>query len=128
MPQNILVTAFHISLVGRGDLGGEIYRQIRRSILEGRLKSGARLPATRALARSLAVSRSTVTAAYERLLGEGLAVSRAGMATFVSDRVARSNGKAPRSGAGNTLRPRAVWNSVSALSAFADSAKFDFRM
>jgi GntR family transcriptional regulator/MocR family aminotransferase len=128
VPQNRWVTDFHISLVGRGDLGGEIYRQIRQSILDGRLKSGARLPATRALARSLAVSRSTVTSAYERLLGEGLAVSRAGTATFVSDRVGRTNGKTPRSGAGSALRPRAVWNSVSALTAFEDSAKFDFRM
>jgi GntR family transcriptional regulator/MocR family aminotransferase len=28
---------FHVSLVGRKDLTGEIYRQLRRSILDGRL-------------------------------------------------------------------------------------------
>jgi GntR family transcriptional regulator / MocR family aminotransferase len=122
------MTAFHISLVGRGDLGGEIYRQIRQAILGGRLKAGTRLPASRALARSLAVSRTTVTSAYERLQGEGLAFSRAGTATFVSDKVARSSRSRPRSGAGSTLQPRAVWHSVNGLTAFGNSAKFDFRM
>ena len=87
------MTAFHISLVGRGDLGGEIYRQMRQAIVDGRLKPGDRLPATRELARSLAVSRSTVTTAYERLMGEGLAVSRAGSATFVSDKIVRPSQK-----------------------------------
>lgn len=122
------MTAFHVSLVGRGDLGGEIYRQIRQAILDGRLKAGDRLPATRELAHSLAVSRSTVTAAYERLLGEGLAASHAGVATFVSDKIVRSSRKARRSGAVSTLQPRAVWDSVSVLVAFDIPAKFDFRM
>ena len=122
------MTTFHVSLVGRGDLGGEIYRQMRQAILDGRLKAGDRLPATRELARSLSVSRSTVTAAYERLLGEGLAESRAGAATFVSEKIALSGRKVLRSGAVNALQPRTVWNSVSALVAFDSSAKFDFRM
>jgi GntR family transcriptional regulator / MocR family aminotransferase len=122
------MTSFHISLVGRGDLGGEIYRQIRQAILDGRLKAGDRLPATRELARSLAVSRSTVTAAYERLLGEGLAESRAGAATFVSGKIVRSSRKAPRSRAVSTLQPRAVWDSILVLVAFDTRAKFDFRM
>jgi GntR family transcriptional regulator / MocR family aminotransferase len=34
---------FHVSLVGRKDLSGEIYRQIRRAILNDRLRSGDRL-------------------------------------------------------------------------------------
>jgi GntR family transcriptional regulator/MocR family aminotransferase len=122
------VTTFHVSIVGRGDLGGEIYRQMRQAILDGRLKAGARLPATRELARSLSVSRSTVTAAYERLMGEGLAVSLAGAATFVSEKIVLSSRKVFRSGAVNALQPRTVWNSVSALVAFDSSAKFDFRM
>jgi GntR family transcriptional regulator / MocR family aminotransferase len=121
-------TTFHVSLVGRGDLRGEIYRQIRRAILDGRLKAGDRLPATRELARSLAVSRSTVTVAYERLRGEGIAKSRAGAATFVSDQIVRSRRKLPHSEPASLLQPRAVWDSVSALVAFDSSAKFDFRV
>ena len=47
----------HVSLVGRKDLTGEIYRQLRRAILDGRLPPGGRLPATRELARRLNVAR-----------------------------------------------------------------------
>ena len=42
---------FHVGLVGRKDLTGEIYRQLRRAILDGRLAPGGRLPPTRELAR-----------------------------------------------------------------------------
>ena len=122
------MTAIHISLVGRGDLSGEIYRQIRQAIFEGRLKERDRLPATRELARSLAVSRSTVTAAYERLLGEGLATSRAGTATFVTGKIARTKRQSPGLRAGSVLEARNVWNSVSVLVAFNTRAEFDFRM
>jgi GntR family transcriptional regulator / MocR family aminotransferase len=61
----------HISLVGRKDLGGEIYRQLRQAILAGQLRPGDPLPPSRELARRLTVSRSTVTGAYDRLAGEG---------------------------------------------------------
>lgn len=122
------MTAFHVSLVGRGDLAGEIHRQMRQAILDGRLKPGDRLPPTRELARSLAVSRSTVTTAYERLQGEGLANSRAGAATFVSDTFVRPTRHASRPASARTLQPRAVWESVSALVAFDTHARFDFRM
>ena len=70
---------FHISLIGRKDLNGEIYRQIRRAILAGRLRAGDRLPPSRELARALAVSRMTVIVGYERLAGEGLVTSRLGV-------------------------------------------------
>jgi GntR family transcriptional regulator/MocR family aminotransferase len=121
------MTAFHVSLVGRRDISGEIYRQLRQAILDGRLKESDRLPATRELARSLAVSRSTVTAAYERLLGEGLAASRIGAATFVSAKIDRSSPVAPRSTSGRALRARAVWDAVSVTVASASPAAFDFR-
>lgn len=119
---------FHVSLVGRGDLAGEIHRQIKQAILEGRLSPGDRMPATRELARSLAVSRSTVTAAYERLQGEGLTVSRAGATTFVSDRIARPRRVATRPRTKSALQPRPIWDSVSVLVAFDNVARFDFRM
>ena len=76
----------HISLIGRKDLNGEIYRQIRRAILVGRLRPGDRLPPSRELARELAVSRMTVIVGYERLAGEGLVTSRVGGGTPVLDR------------------------------------------
>ncbi|WP_292167323.1 winged helix-turn-helix domain-containing protein [Mesorhizobium sp.] len=79
------MTDFHVSLVGRKDLSGEIYRQIRRAILDRRLRPGDPLPAGRELARALAVSRATVTVAYERLAAEGFVTSRQGSGTFVSE-------------------------------------------
>jgi GntR family transcriptional regulator/MocR family aminotransferase len=121
------MTAFHVSLIGRRDISGEIYRQVRQAILDGRLKNGDRLPATRELARSLAVSRSTVTAAYERLLGERLAASRIGAATLVSAKIDRSTLIVPRSASGRALRARPVWDSVATTVASASSAPFDFR-
>ena len=56
----------HLNLVGRRDLSGEIYRQIRRAILNGQLRPGEALTPSRELAQALAVSRSTVIVAYER--------------------------------------------------------------
>jgi DNA-binding GntR family transcriptional regulator len=75
---------FHVSLVDRKDLSGEIYRQVRRGILDGRLRPGDALPPTRTLARSLSVSRTTVTVAYDRLLGEGFVNALVGAGTFVA--------------------------------------------
>ena len=120
------MTAFHVSLVGRRDFSGEIYRQIRQAILDGRLKDGDRLPATRELARSLAVSRSTVTTAYERLLGEGIAASRIGAATIVSSRNGRSSPIA-RFASGRALRAREVWDAVTVTVASVSPAAYDFR-
>ena len=62
----------HISLSGRKDRAGEIYRQLRSAILERRLTQGDRLPPTRELARRLGVSRTTTSVAYDRLISEGL--------------------------------------------------------
>ena len=42
------------------------------------LAPGARLPSVRALAASLAMSKSTVVEAYDRLVAEGAVVARRG--------------------------------------------------
>jgi GntR family transcriptional regulator/MocR family aminotransferase len=119
--------AFHVSLIGRKNLCGEIYRQTRRAILEGRLLPGDRLSPSRHLARALAVSRMTVIVAYERLASEGFITSRLGAGTFVSDRVrSGSRGKA-RSRPEGPLRPRAIWEPISLPTAFEHPAAFDFR-
>jgi GntR family transcriptional regulator / MocR family aminotransferase len=61
----------------------QIYFAIREAILEGRLKPGARLPATRSLARDLCVSRNTVMAAFEQLRAEGYIDGRVGAGSFI---------------------------------------------
>jgi GntR family transcriptional regulator/MocR family aminotransferase len=118
---------FHISLVGRNDLSGEIYRQIRQAILDGRLRPGERLSPTRELAAALTVARSTVTIAYESLVAEGFATSRVGGGTFVSHQLEakRPASKTRRS----TVRPievRGVWQTISPPTNFV-RAQFDFR-
>ncbi|MFC3960954.1 MocR-like pyridoxine biosynthesis transcription factor PdxR [Nocardia jiangsuensis] len=56
---------------------------VRAAIADGRLVPGGRLPATRALATDLAVSRGVVVEAYRRLTDEGLIGGRGGGGTVV---------------------------------------------
>lgn len=53
-----------------------LYKNVREDILRGKLKSGEKLPAKRALAAELGVSVVTVQLAYEQLLAEGYIFSR----------------------------------------------------
>jgi GntR family transcriptional regulator/MocR family aminotransferase len=118
---------FHIRLIGRKDLSGEIYRQLRRAILDRRLRPGDLLPPSRELAGGLRGSRSTVTVAYDRLAGEGFVTSRVGAGTFVSEHVARAPAEANRRRAEGALRPRPLWESIPLPTPFARVAEFDFR-
>lgn len=65
-------------------LHARIQRAIRQLILDGALDVGKPLPASRALAASLAVSRDTVEAAYRQLHAEGFIERRIGSGSFVS--------------------------------------------
>ena len=118
----------HISLEGRHNLTGEIYRQLLHAIRDGRLRGGERLPPTRELANRLGVARMTVSLAYERLTGEGLLAPRVGAGTFVSEAVPRLKEHAdPSTG---PLRARRVWDGVPTALVrrlFARPAEFDFR-
>ena len=62
----------------------QLYDQLREAVLAGRLAPGARLPATRSLARELGCSRNTVLAAVEQLVAEGYLEGRVGSGTYVS--------------------------------------------
>jgi DNA-binding transcriptional MocR family regulator len=70
-----------------GDADGPLYLRIsdglKRLIDRGDVPLGTILPAERSLARALAVSRSTVVAAYERLKRDGWLESRRGSGTWV---------------------------------------------
>ncbi len=62
----------------------QLYTHIQQAILSGELKGGMKLPATRALAEELNVSRNTVFNAYEQLMAEGYIESVKGSGTFVA--------------------------------------------
>jgi GntR family transcriptional regulator/MocR family aminotransferase len=59
-------------------------RALREAILTGALRSGVRLPASRALAQQLGVSRGVVTDVYGQLEAQGFVVSRAREAPVVA--------------------------------------------
>jgi GntR family transcriptional regulator/MocR family aminotransferase len=90
----------------RPDLASPLYRQIyldvRRAILEGRLQRGSRLPSTRNLALDLRVSRATAVQAYDQLRAEGYVESVSRGATRVSSLLpdpltrAEASGSTPR--------------------------------
>jgi GntR family transcriptional regulator/MocR family aminotransferase len=57
---------------------------LRSAILEGRLRPGARLPGTRALAGRFGLSRGTVTTAFEELAAQGYLTGEIGSGTYVN--------------------------------------------
>ena len=64
-------------------LTGWLADAIRAAIMDGRLRAGAPLPATRLLAGDLGVSRGVIVEAYQRLADEGLVSARPGAGTRV---------------------------------------------
>ena len=61
-----------------------LYEALRSEILDGRLGPGARLPATRDLARQYQLSRGTIVNAFELLKSEGYLEGSIGSGTYVS--------------------------------------------
>ena len=98
-------TPFDLALPPRGSETSAyrwLYASLRAEILEGRLQSGARVPATRDLARQYGLSRGTIVSAFEVLKSEGYLRGTAGSGTYVSSilpdallQVARSSGVRP---------------------------------
>ena len=116
----------HVVISGSRDLPGEIYRNLRAAILDGHIVGGERVPATRELAVRLNVSRTTVAAAYDRLISEGYATGRVGSGTYVEANVATRDGwpAQPR----RALRPRRAWESVPLPAVFrVEHPEFGFR-
>lgn len=87
----------------------QIGEQVRRAILEGRLKPGTRLPSSRLLAQDLACARGTVVLALDQLVAEGYVVGRPGAAMSVAADLPDEMLNAPRafvpSGERQALRP-----------------------
>lgn len=81
-------TAFPLALAPRPD-GALATRwladALRTEILEGRLRPGARLPATRDLAEQHQLSRGTVVTAFDHLRSEGYVIGAVGSGTRVNE-------------------------------------------
>jgi GntR family transcriptional regulator/MocR family aminotransferase len=103
-----LLSSIRLDRSLRRSVSVQLYMALRDIILSGGLRAGDRLPATRTLAREIGVSRTTAIDAIDRLVAEGMLVSRVGAGTFVSDTLdlqaqarpasgaARSGGRSPR--------------------------------
>jgi GntR family transcriptional regulator / MocR family aminotransferase len=61
-----------------------LYEGLRSQILEGRLRPGARVPATRDLGKQYQLSRGTIVNAFELLKSEGYLEGSVGSGTYVS--------------------------------------------
>ena len=61
-----------------------LYSALRADIVEGRLRPGTRLPATRELATHYSLSRGTVVNAFDQLKAEGYLEASVGSGTYVS--------------------------------------------
>jgi GntR family transcriptional regulator/MocR family aminotransferase len=61
-----------------------LYGALRAEIMEGRLRPGTRLPATRDLARQYELARGTIVNVFEQLKSEGYVDGSVGSGTYVS--------------------------------------------
>ena len=78
---------FEIALDDRPEqqrLTSWLYAELRRAILEGRLRAGTKLPASRDFARQHGISRGTAVSVFERLQAEGYVSCRVGSGTVVN--------------------------------------------
>ncbi len=95
MKNEVFLDGLRIDRASEVSLGEQLRNNLRRAVLEGRIKAGARMPSTRLLAKKLKVGRNTVLNAYETLIAEGYLYSRTGQGTFVSGNIAAApNAKA----------------------------------
>ncbi|MEO3805413.1 PLP-dependent aminotransferase family protein [Nonomuraea sp. B1E8] len=109
------------------DAGVPLHRQIeasiRASVRAGRLRAGASLPPTRALAAGLGVSRGVVVEAYQQLVAEGYLASRPGGYTQVAASMP------PTAGAGaaaSTSRPAARGTATGTGTGIGANFRVDF--
>jgi len=70
--------------VAAGPAGERLAATIRALVLDGQVPLQSQLPAERALAGALGLSRATVTHAYNRLRSEGYIASRQGSASWIT--------------------------------------------
>jgi GntR family transcriptional regulator/MocR family aminotransferase len=87
MPDAVPPLSFNpagIELDRRHGLSRQLYQALRARVLDGRLASGTRLPASRDLAAALSISRNSVVRAYDQLYAEGFIEGRVGDGTYVA--------------------------------------------
>ncbi|MDN7140031.1 PLP-dependent aminotransferase family protein [Pseudomonas sp. JQ170] len=95
-PAGLLLSGIELDRDSTTPLYRQLYLQIRKQILTGRLQGGIRLPSTRTLSQELNLSRITLLNAFDQLIAEGFLVSRTGAGTYVGDEWERAGGAEPQ--------------------------------
>lgn len=128
-----------IPMDGAGPLYLQLYRSLRYAILHGELTPGSKLPASRAVAHDMRVSRNVVLLAYDQLRAEGYVEGRAGAGTFVTsplpDAMLHTPATAPAAAPAATSPPRLSEYARRAVSHYSKKssmpaerrARYDFR-
>ncbi|WP_277976239.1 PLP-dependent aminotransferase family protein [Pantoea endophytica] len=86
-----------------GTLQQRLLSCMQAAIAEGIFPRATRLPATRDLARELAVSRNTVLNVYENLMAQGYVTARTGSGTWIAENLPEGSLNTPRNVA--TIEP-----------------------
>jgi len=100
------VTSFELTLNERPPrvaLTRWLHEELRRAVLDGRLRPGTRLPATRDFADQYGVSRGTAVTVFEQLHSEGYLRSQVGAGTWVNEQL-------PPNLSGPKRPPAPVWS------------------
>jgi GntR family transcriptional regulator / MocR family aminotransferase len=82
-----------------------LYDEMRGAILDGRLRTGARLPATREFSQHYGVSRGTAVTVFEQLESAGYVYSQVGAGTWVSELIPQTSRREKRSALTRSARP-----------------------
>lgn len=71
MEKKVNMLTYNFENIGSDTLYQYLYKCIKNDIIQGKIKSGEKLPSKRALAKNLAISVITVENAYGQLAAEG---------------------------------------------------------
>ena len=103
---------------GSRESGRALHRELTAAIRDGRLRPGARMPATRKAEGVFGVSRNTAAEVYERLTNEGYLTTRHGSGTFVAETLpARPEPPAPSHDGAPERRLNRFWLSAETIGA-----------
>ena len=122
----VLEVALDLPPTGSRQVRRVLHAQLKAAILDGRLAPGLQLPASRALAEQLALSRNSVIAVYDLLLAEGYLESRPGAGSFIARALPRAI--SPSEPAPPPFLLRDQWRGAQPRMAFLEKAEADFRL
>lgn len=104
---SVLLNWIRVERRAAAPLYRQVADQIRGAILAGGISPGELLPASRALALDLGVSRITTLQAYDQLIAEGFLETRRGSGTRVAIALAKKPLARPAA-SGKSFKPRHV--------------------